>query len=212
MSLKSVCSAFVVYASASIALASAQGALAYDPSAVECNVQLVHANGSTTDIQPETTRASLVTLRPSILGGLRGSIRIPFAARPSESVRGYDVDVDLALELERSTWVEGAPRLTAFLRVRDAADGRVLASHEDHSDKIIRDRMVESLRKAGPRVVFGVQVPEALARLEAITNTEVVAMRRQGLEAGFRAAARLGLIPSREATRFDLVCTTRSSR
>lgn len=205
MSLKSVCSAFVVFM-------SAVAAFAYDPSAIECNVQLVHANGTTTDIQPETTRASLITLRPSILGGLRGSIRIPFAARPSENVRGYDVDVDLSLESERSTWVEGAPRLTAFLRVRDAADGRVLASHEDHSDKIIRDRMVESLRTAGPRVIFGVQVPDALARLEAITHTEVVSMRRQGLEAGFRAAARLGLIPSREATRFDLVCTTRISR
>jgi hypothetical protein len=175
----------------------------------DCSVQVVHANTETVEIQPRGSRElSRVDLaKPQTSGGLeKGSIQFKFDGRPGES--SYVVDLNLSLERNRSTWVEKAPRLSVTARLSDPLTGRVLGIHEDHSDKILRDVMVDSLRRAGPRVVYKALNADLVSALHTITDQEVVDARNEDLEEGFIVATKKGLIPTRDVYRFDVVCTT----
>jgi hypothetical protein len=175
---------------------------------IRCAVQAAHADGATVEIQPAPPESSLVPMSATAPGGsARGSLRLAFAAKPS-GARGYAIELELELEPDRSTWVDGAPRLWLRARARDLSTRQLLAQQEDHSDRILRDAMVGSLRRQGPRVVFQMFQPRLLARVDALDDPEVAAARARGTEDGLRAAVHQGLVPADEAFRFDIACVT----
>jgi hypothetical protein len=176
----------------------------------DCSVQVVHANTETVDIQPAgggRERGRVNLSKSQTPGGLeKGSIQFRFDGRPGES--SYFVDLNLSLERNRSTWAEKAPRLSVRARLSDQVTGRVLGIYEDHSDKIIREVMVNSLRRDGPRVVYRALNADLVSALHAITDQEVVDARNEDLDEGFLVATKKGLMPKRDVYRFDVVCVT----
>ena len=179
------------------------------PSSVQCAAQAVHADMKTLDLQPAASSDGTTALSPyaQVPGHSRGEIHLKFPAKGSA---GIAVDLALDLELGRSGWIEGAPRLTVQTRVRDVGASRTLAIYEDHSDKILRERMVASLRDEGPRVVYQIYLTDAVARLDALADAGVASARALGLEQGFAAAAQRRLINADEIVRVDVACFTPS--